>query len=231
MSFPSTDNLGARVTPYKPIGEGCGCNQSPRSEVQFLSAELRRNQNPLEYTLTKKLELAGTQEMRYSTIKCIFETLKYSEPIKHLKKLMNPGATKTGDEHVLMDIDVGIWREFTFKSERTYRRDPQRVSFCGTTEKGYRIIVPYNPKEPVAISIDLWRNKEVLTLGVPDDDYLRIFWRIAHKLGGNPKALMEPIEIEGEVLRLGHWLSAFTCKVMGDMASYNQYHDEGLESV
>lgn len=52
-----------------------------------------------------------------------------------------------------------------------------------------------------------------------------------YKLGGNPKTLKEPVEINGEVLRLGHWLAAFTCRMMDDEVGYMMYKDEGSEKV
>jgi hypothetical protein len=180
----------------------------------------------------KKLEFVGSKEMRQTAMVCVFAMLKYNSPIKRIKALMN-STTKQGDIHALMDIDSGIWHDFIIANDsigRQVRRpESQRVRLTGEIKDGYRIVIPYNPAEPKAISLELWREKEVLTIFV--DEELKVFGRVMYKLGGNPKAWQEPVEINGEVLRLGHWMAAFICKAMGDEAGFSMYHDEGLELV
>lgn len=125
-----------------------------------------------------KLEFVGTAEMRQSAMVCIFQAMKYDAPSRVVKKLFN-SKSQDGDTHALMDLDSAIWHEFLMKADqvgRNYRRpDPQRVRLTGSFEKpmngreigkGYRIVAPYNPKEPKAISFELWREKEVLTITV-----------------------------------------------------------------
>ncbi len=215
--------------------------RTPKDSQAFLEErwELKRIRGyPTTYGMAKhtmnKLEFTGTVEMRRSAMKCVFEMLKYGNTNKHVKALLD-STSKEKDESVLSSIDNCLWYEFAQKGNeygRNFRKhEGQRARLVGTIEGGYRIIVPYNPPDPKAISIELRRNKEILTIHVEDGEALRIFGRVIYKLGGNPNALKESIEINGEVLRLGHWLAAFTCRVMGDEAGYMMYHDEGLENV
>lgn len=181
--------------------------------------------------MTSKMKFTGSIEMRQTAIICIMQMLKY-ETGRRVKALMN-ATTSTGIDHALRDIDNNIWRDFLYKADQegqVFRRDPG-VPLTGTVKDGYRIVVPYNPKVPKALFLDLTKGMTVLEIKVELDEELRIFGRVLYKLGGNPKVLKMPVEINGEVLNLGHWLSAFICKMMDDPAGYAMYHDEGVDNA
>jgi hypothetical protein len=181
-----------------------------------------------------KLEFTGTKEMRITAMITTAVTLKMDKTRKFFKSLVN-ATTKDKEAELIQYLDSSIWTDFLLQADgmgKNFRRaESDRVRLCGSIEKGYRMVLPYNPANPKAVSLELWRNKEVLSIHVDADEELRIFGRILYKLGGNPSALKEPVEINGEVLKLGHWVAAFTCKAMDDEAGYMMYHDEGLDKL
>jgi hypothetical protein len=178
--------------------------------------------------MTKKLEFVGNADMKRKAILTLASRLRYGTLARPIKKLLNSAGMEP-----LRELSLLIYNEYRRECRSwgvVIKKDEGvKTSFTGYTERGCKIFLPYYPKAPRVVEIELWRNKEVLSISVNDEDAEKFFYWILYTLGHEVKVLTEPIEISGTVLRLGHWVSALTCKAMGDQASFQMYHDQGID--
>lgn len=171
------------------------------------------------------MELSFTGE-RKQVIKVATKILTslevYSRRVKNLLERDNP-----------VEIERSLVRDITWE---LHSRFAMRVAsqiqphlLCSLNNGRYKFTVPYDYEKPRFCTICVSRTRTQFSTCIDENgDFL--FARILYLLGTKVEALRMPVTINNETLSLGYWFAAYIARFTGDEASYNMYHDEGLDA-